>query len=58
VEELLLSVIDVHNVSDVRQIEVPTAQPLAPGPSSPEVEPDIANLKSINHQVVKKFRQN
>jgi hypothetical protein len=31
-----------QNVSDVRQIEVPTAQPLAPGPSHLEVEIVIA----------------
>jgi hypothetical protein len=35
----------VHNVSDVRQIEVHTAEPLVPGPSSPEVEIAIAKLK-------------
>jgi hypothetical protein len=28
----------VHNVSDVRQIEVYTAEPLVPGPSRLEVE--------------------
>jgi hypothetical protein len=28
----------VHNVSDVRQIAVHMAEPLAPGPSSSEVE--------------------
>jgi hypothetical protein len=35
----------VHNVSDVRQIEVHTAEPLVPCPSHPEVEIDIAKLK-------------
>jgi hypothetical protein len=35
----------VHNVSDVRQIEVHTAEPLVPGPSPPEVEIAIAKLK-------------
>jgi hypothetical protein len=35
----------VHNVSDVRQIEVHTAEPLVPGPSHPEVEIAIPNLK-------------
>jgi hypothetical protein len=35
----------VHNVSDVRQIEVHTAEPLVPGPSRLEVETAIATLK-------------
>jgi hypothetical protein len=35
----------VSNVSDVRQIEVHTAGPLAPGPSRLEVEIVIAKLK-------------
>jgi hypothetical protein len=35
----------VHNVSDVRQIEVHTAEPLVPGPSSLEVEIAVAMLK-------------
>jgi hypothetical protein len=34
----------VHNVSDVRQIEVHTAEPLFPGPSRLEVEIAIAKL--------------
>jgi hypothetical protein len=34
----------VHNVSDVRQIEVHTAEPLVPGPSRLEVEIAIAKL--------------
>jgi hypothetical protein len=42
VEELLLSVTDV---SDVRQIEVHTAEPLLPGPSRLKVEIDIAKFK-------------
>jgi hypothetical protein len=33
---------NVHNVSDVRQIEVHTAEPLVPGPSRLEVEIVIA----------------
>jgi hypothetical protein len=36
----------VHNVSDVRQIEVPTAERLVPGPSHLEVEITIAKLKN------------
>jgi hypothetical protein len=35
----------VHNVSDFRQIEVHTAEPLVPGPSRLEVEIAIAKLK-------------
>jgi hypothetical protein len=34
----------VHNFSDVRQIEVNTAEPLVPGPNSLEVE-IVAKLK-------------
>jgi hypothetical protein len=35
----------VHNVSDVRQIEVHTAEPLVSGPSHLEVEIAVAKLK-------------
>jgi hypothetical protein len=35
----------VHNFSDVRQIEVHTAEPLVPGPSCFEVEIAFSNLK-------------
>jgi hypothetical protein len=37
--------LNVHNVSDVRQIEVHTAQPLVPGPSRLEVEVAITKLR-------------
>jgi hypothetical protein len=37
--------IPLNNVSDVRQIELHTAEPLVPGPSSLEVEIAIAKLK-------------
>jgi hypothetical protein len=37
--------LNVRNVSDVRQIEVHTAQPLVPGPSRLEAEIAIAKLK-------------
>jgi hypothetical protein len=37
--------LNVHDVSDVRQIEVYTAEPLVFGPSSLEVEIAIAKLK-------------
>jgi hypothetical protein len=35
----------VHNVSDVRQIEVHAAEPLVPGPSRHEVEIAIAKCR-------------
>jgi hypothetical protein len=54
VEELLLSV----GVSDVRQIEIHTAEQFGPDPISFEVQIAIEKFKSINHQVVIKFRQN
>jgi hypothetical protein len=37
--------LNVHTVSDVRQIEIRTAEPLVPDPSSFEVEIAIAKLK-------------
>jgi hypothetical protein len=37
--------LNVHNVSDVRQIEVHMVEPLVPGPSRLEVEIAIAKLK-------------
>jgi hypothetical protein len=37
--------LNVHNVSDVRQIEVHMAEPLVPGPSHLEVEIAIVKLK-------------
>jgi hypothetical protein len=37
--------LNVYNVSDVRQTEVHTAELLVPGPSRLEVEIDIAKLK-------------
>jgi hypothetical protein len=37
--------LNVHNASDVRQIEVHTAEPLVPGPSRLEIEIAIAMLK-------------
>jgi hypothetical protein len=40
--------LNVHNVSDVMQIEVHTADPLVPGPSRLEVEIAIAKLKKYN----------
>jgi hypothetical protein len=40
----------VHNVSDIRQIEVHIAEPLVPGPSRLEVEIAIAKLKKYKSQ--------
>jgi hypothetical protein len=57
VEELLFSVLNVHNVGDVRQIEVDTAETLVPGPSRLDDKNPTAKIKSINRQVVTKFRQ-
>jgi hypothetical protein len=37
--------LNVHNVSDVRQIEIHTVEPLVPGPSHLEVEIAIEKLK-------------
>jgi hypothetical protein len=37
--------LNVHNASDFRQIEVHTAGPLVPGPSHIEVEIAVAKLK-------------
>jgi hypothetical protein len=42
---------NVHNVSDVRQIEVHMAEPLVPGPSRLEVEIAIAKLKKYKSPV-------
>jgi hypothetical protein len=50
--------LNVHEVNDVRQTEIHTAEPLVPEPSDPEVEMAIEKLKSTNHQVMIKFQQN
>jgi hypothetical protein len=42
---ITILLLNMHNVSDVRQIEVHTAEPIVPGPSCFEVEIAIANLK-------------
>jgi hypothetical protein len=38
--------LNVHNVSDIRQIEIHTAEPLVPGPRHLEVETAVAKLKN------------
>jgi hypothetical protein len=48
----------VHNVSDVRQIEVHTTEPLVSGPSHVEIEIAVAKLKKYKSLVVIKIRQN
>jgi hypothetical protein len=37
--------LNVHDVSDIRRIEIHTAEPLLPGPSHLEIEISIAKLK-------------
>jgi hypothetical protein len=44
VEKLLFQLLNVHNVSDVRQIEVYTVERLVTGPSPLEVGISIAKL--------------
>jgi hypothetical protein len=50
--------LNVHNVSAVRQTEAHTAEPLVPGPRTFEAETATAKLRSINPQVVIQFQQN
>jgi hypothetical protein len=50
--------LNVHNVSDVRQIEVHTAEPLVPGPSPSELGIVTAKLRKCKSPVVIKFWQN
>jgi hypothetical protein len=45
----------ILRVSDVRQIEIHTAETLVPDPSLFEVEIAVEKLKDINHQVLTKF---
>jgi hypothetical protein len=47
--------LNVHRVSDVRQIEIHTAEPLVPDRNPFEVE--IA-IEDLNRQVVMEFQQN
>jgi hypothetical protein len=42
----------VHNVSDVRQLEVQTAEPLVPGTSLLEVEMAMVKLKKYKFRNV------
>jgi hypothetical protein len=45
VEDIHLPLLNVHDVSDVRQVEIHTAEPLVPAPSHLEIEIAIAKLK-------------
>jgi hypothetical protein len=45
VEELFCQLLNVHNVNDVRHIEVRMVEPLVPGPSRLELKIAIAKLK-------------
>jgi hypothetical protein len=47
VEEYFSQLLNVHNVSDVKQIEVHMAEPSVPGLSHLETEIAIAKLKKI-----------
>jgi hypothetical protein len=55
VEDYYSQLLNVHNVSDVRQTEVHTAEPLVPVPSHLEVEIAITKLKKCkspsSHQI-------
>jgi hypothetical protein len=44
VENYFYQLLNVHNVSDVRQIDLHTSEPSVPGPSRLEVEIAIAKL--------------
>jgi hypothetical protein len=48
---------NVSSISDVKQIEIHTAEPSVPDPSHFEIKITIAKLKYINHQVVIKFQK-
>jgi hypothetical protein len=50
--------LNVHSISDVRQIEIYTAEQSVTGPSPLKVEIATAKRKSINCQLVIKFQQN
>jgi hypothetical protein len=50
--------LNVHNVSDVRQIEVHMAEPLVPGPSRLEDEVAMAKLKKYKSRGSDQIKQN
>jgi len=51
-------ILNVHGVSEVRQAEIHTAEPVVPEPSILEVELALEKLKTTNHQVLIKYLQN
>jgi hypothetical protein len=51
-------ILNVHGVSDARQAELHTSEPLVPEPSVLEVELAIEKLKSHNHHVLIKYQHN
>jgi hypothetical protein len=48
--------LNVHNISDVRQIEIHTAEPFIPDPSS--LEDEIANVKLKKYKLSDSDRTN
>jgi hypothetical protein len=58
VEDYFSQALNVKSVSDVKRIEIYTAEPLVPDPIHSENKTAIANLETINRQVVIKFRHN
>ena len=44
-EEHFSQLLNVHRVSDIRQTEIHTAEPLVPEPSAFEVEMAVENIK-------------
>jgi hypothetical protein len=48
--------LNVHRVSDDRQIEIHTAEPVVPSPSLSEVEIAIENVIGISRQIVTKLQ--
>jgi len=53
VEESLSQLLNAHGVSDVRQTEIPTAEPLVT-----KVETATEKLKDTNHHTLIQFQQN
>jgi len=47
-----LQMLNIHGVSDVRQAEIHTTEPLVPEPSVLEVKLAFGTLKVTNHQVL------
>jgi hypothetical protein len=56
--ELFLQLSNMFNVTEVRQIEVHSAEPVVPGPSGLEVEIAIAKLQKYKSPVSDQIPQN